>query len=547
MKVIVTQKQLELIRENAPKTFNCEMCNHSWKIEMDDKHPYLCHKCSYDSSKKKYNNTDTIKESIDMNGYDLDKIKKSFKIMSQLSETFGEGIPLEFKLNDYSIKVFPEFNFHKKMILYVDVYSEDGTYYPPNGNWHNIELEILNIFEMAGIYNHQKMSPVYNIKFNEKSNKLKESKKLDIILTESQFQRLNELTGNFKSRIQKLCHHQKENKPFCRLYELEKVLNEDDKFDLEVAIETLDTYFRYKNVGMFPKIVEMALQDEGRTVSYLKLISDFIKDKEFDDSETKRILNKQRFSREIPKNFDEILKQARSSEHKKYEESFIGDYFGKTSTFLRLNYNCGDNAKETLFQILTRVKSKEQTLDIVFDNIIKCVQKSLTQGSYYLKADLITKKDLKYEGETIIPSGTHFEVKKMDPFIDSYLSEFFSIFKETEKIAFKGEYVELYNDLIQMVYEWLINNPDAEQYLNKVKSKIGGIIYENNTIVPIEYIDLYWSNKGQRSCDEKRLSIRFKIKDGIDTIKTYRYKNDEELIPIEKKVPYNQKEKVICR
>ena len=41
---------------------------------------------------------------------------------------------------------------------------------------------------------------------------------------------------------------------------------------------------------------------------------------------------------------------------------------------------------------------------------------------------------------------------------------------------------------------------------------MSGIIYEGDLIVPIEYIDLYWSNKGQRGCDEKRLSIRFRIK-----------------------------------
>jgi hypothetical protein len=60
----------------------------------------------------------------------------------------------------------------------------------------------------------------------------------------------------------------------------------------------------------------------------------------------------------------------------------------------------------------------------------------------------------------------------------------------------------------------LESNPDAEKYLDKVKSQIGGIIYDYQTIVPTEYIDLYWSNKGQRGCDEKRLSIRFKIKAG---------------------------------
>lgn len=383
-------------------------------------------------------------------------------------------------------------------------------------------------------------------KGKSKKDKLEEIKKINILVTEEQYKSLNELAKKYDNVIQKLCKSQKENKPFCGLMGVRKKLSEDDKVSLDVSIEVLDSYFRFKNVGMFPRIVELALQDGGRTVTYLKLIADFIEDDKFDNSKTKKVLNKQRDSKEVPNNIEDLLKTARTLEHQKYEESFVGDYFDKKSTFLRLNYSCDDNVKETLFDILTKVKSKERTIDMVFDKMIGCIQKSLTQGSYYLKADLVTKKDLKYEDETIFPSGTYFEVKKMDPFIDSYLSEFFSIFKETEKITFKGEYVEIYNELIQRVYEWLVNSEEAEDYLNKVKSQIGGIIYEYQTIVPIEYVDLYWSNKGQRGCDEKRLSIRFRVKPGVDAIKTFRFKNQDEMEPTIKKVPYNEKEKVIC-
>ena len=50
----------------------------------------------------------------------------------------------------------------------------------------------------------------------------------------------------------------------------------------------------------------------------------------------------------------------------------------------------------------------------------------------------------------------------------------------------------------------------------------------------------------QRGCKEKRLSIRFKIKKGVSEIKTFKFKNSEELTPILKKVPNTEKEKVIC-
>lgn len=383
-------------------------------------------------------------------------------------------------------------------------------------------------------------------KGKSKKEKVEESKKLNIVITKEQYELLNEINKTDKNRLQRLCTNQKENKPFCSLLQMREKLTDIDQSQLDKSVNILDDYFRFSNVGMFPRIVELALKDEGRTINYLKLISDFIVDDQFDNTSTKKILDKQRFSKDVPENLDGILKQARTLEHQKYEESFVGDYFGKKSTYLRLNYYCDDDVKETLFDILTKIKSEERTLDFVFDKVTGCIQKSFTQGSYYLKADLVTTKDLKYEDEVIFPTGTYFEVKKMDPFIDSYLSEFFSIFKETEKIVFKGEYVELYNELIQRIFEWLNNNKDAQEYLDKVKSQIGGIIYEYQTIVPSEFIDLYWSNKGQRGCDEKRLSIRFRIKPGVSEIKTFRFVDSEELEPVVKKVPYNQNEKVIC-
>jgi len=344
-----------------------------------------------------------------------------------------------------------------------------------------------------------------------------------------------------------LCVMSKQVNPFCRLYYMSKYLDDDIKVDLEVAIEVLADYFSYKTIGLFPAIIDLALKDEGRTVSYLKLIADFIEDEKYDKSSTKRILNRQKNSKTVPKNLEDLLAQARELEHQKYENKFYGDYFDKSATSLRLNYKCDDDPKDTLFTLLTKIKSEEKTIDIVYEQMIRCIEKSLESGTYYLKADIVSKKDLKYNDEVIFKSGTYFEVKKMDPFIDSYLSEFFSIFKQSSKSKYKGEYLEMYNELIQRVYNWLISTPKAEEYLNKIKSQIGGIVYEYDTIVPIEYIDLYWSNKGQRGCNEKRLSIRFKIKNNVNEIKTFRFKNSDELLPTIKKVPYDEKEKVICQ
>ena len=346
--------------------------------------------------------------------------------------------------------------------------------------------------------------------------------------------------------LRKLCPSGGYKGPFCRLNHMSIFLDEETRTDLEVAMEILSDYFRFRKVGLFPKIVDLALRDGGRTVNYLKLLADFISDDKFDETETKRVLNKQKNSKKIPTNLEDLLTQARRLEHQSYENRFHGEYFDKNPTFLRLDYRCGDDPKDRLFTLLKQIKSDEKTIDIVYNQIINCVQNSLNNGTYYLKADVVSKKDLKYDDKVIFKAGTYFEVKKMDPFIDSYLSEFFSVFKETSLSKLRGEYLEVYNNLIQKVYDWLTSNPDAIEYLNKVKSQMGGIIYDYDTIVPIEHIDLYWSNKGQRSCDEKRLSIRFRIKDNINEIKTFRFKDSETLIPIIKKVPYTEKQKVIC-
>ena len=379
-----------------------------------------------------------------------------------------------------------------------------------------------------------------------KKDKIEESKRLNIIISEEQYNILNEVVKP-KNIILSLCKRQKERNIYCDLYDFYLTLDpENVQPTLLATIEELNDYFKYKKVGMFPILVKLALQNKEKTVPYLKLIAEFIDRKQFDKTETKRIINKQRSRTDISvEDVEQLAKDARRLEHQKYEERFHGDYFKKKSTFLRLNYSCDDDVKESLFNILTRVGSKERTIDEVFEQVKRCILQTFDKGIYYVKADLESTSNFVCSGETIFNAGSNFEVKKMDPFVDSYLSEFLSIFKETEKIKFKGEYIGIYNELIQRLYEWLISSEEAKAYIEKVKSQITGIIYENDTIVPIKYIDLYWSNKGQRGCDEKRLSIRFKIKNDVgDEIQTYRFIDTNELEPVVKTII--KTEKIVC-
>jgi len=360
---------------------------------------------------------------------------------------------------------------------------------------------------------------------------------------------INEIALRRSSKIDYLCVQSKSEKsPYCQLKNFRDGL--EDQYlihELERSIFILDQFFGKKNVGTFPVIIQLALQDTNRTVNFLELVSDFIVDKEFEDDQVKKILNKQRYVTTIPNDIEGLLSYARQKEHSKYEDRFVGDYFEKNQTKLQLNYKCSDDAKETLIDLLKKIHSGTESLNYTFFQITSCLSKSFKSGSYYIKADLITKQELKDEdGNIIFPTNSLFEVKKMDPFIDSYLSEFFSIFKQSSLSSEKPIYIKLYNELIDKLYTWLNSKPSAEEYLNKVKSKMSGIIYEGDLIVPIEYIDLYWSNKGQRGCDEKRLSIRFRIKPEYDKINGFFFKDKNTLESTTLTVKSKDREKIIC-
>ncbi len=189
-----------------------------------------------------------------------------------------------------------------------------------------------------------------------KKEKIDEARKMNILLTEEQYLMLSEMSKKYKNILQKLCYNQKENKPFCSLYKLNNELDEDTQVELEVAMEVLDSYFRFKNVGLFPRIVELALQDKGRTVSYLKLLSDFIQDDSFDNTQTKKILDKQRKSKVAPENLNDLIKQARTLELLSNHAAGIGDH--STGDFYK-------NAEEAL-QMLVDADDKLEAIGKYF-------------------------------------------------------------------------------------------------------------------------------------------------------------------------------------
>jgi hypothetical protein len=374
---------------------------------------------------------------------------------------------------------------------------------------------------------------------------------MKIIITEEQYRMLNE--GYEKiPRINSLCQQSKkrkvENSPFCRLQNLRsRIKNEYLVSRLDEAIEILDAFFIRKNNGSFPSLITKALEDESRSIYFLNSVAEFIQDPEFNNDQTKRKLVKVRKSNDLPVDYDSLLTQVRHKEHQKFERDLEGTEFKKHTTSLSLDYKCGEKQDASTFLgLLKQVTDKVITKSGLLFQMKGCIGRSMYNGNGFVKSDVKSITDLYHEGKLIFPKDSIFEAKKMDPLIDSYLSEFFAIFKNKSAIEVKPQYIELYREVINNIFDWI--QVKGVDYLNKVRDNMAAVIFQGNIVVPIEYVELYWSNRGQRGCDEPRLSIRFRIHPQYNTITGYKYtKGNKELEKVEMKVERQDTEKIICQ
>jgi hypothetical protein len=151
MKIIITEEQLQMI---------VEKWSNKYKKSINCNNPKGFSQRAHCQGRKK-----RLKESEMDDGYDMTKIKKGLKILSQISETFGEFIPLQFKLYGYQIKRGGGL---KIMVLFIDVDNEDGVYDPPSGILYDISQQLLEVFQMIGIRDERYMNPAYDFKFNKR-------------------------------------------------------------------------------------------------------------------------------------------------------------------------------------------------------------------------------------------------------------------------------------------------------------------------------------------------------------------------------------------
>ena len=330
-----------------------------------------------------------------------------------------------------------------------------------------------------------------------------------------------ELVSNgITNYINYLCQKKEryDNLPYCELYKYwEELKISKDKESLIKSVKVLfEKHSRLGN-GVLPKIIKLALGTNNPT-QYLETISNFINNKKFDDDETKKRLS----NLDSETSYDDLdteLTKARNRVYQEYENSFVGEdkVFDKHSTYVNLDYRSNRLNEESFFELVKRIKNDESKLEEISNKIIENIDgsiKNFITDTTKMKADVKTKVSLKLSGGSeIFSANTYFEIKKFSPNVDSHLSEFFSIFKQSDLISEKLEYLPIYNKLITTIYTKIKDEDKYKEFLEDIKNKIGGIILDNYKIVKIEDVDLYWSFLGQRK-HEYRLSIRYQIKSG---------------------------------
>ena len=310
------------------------------------------------------------------------------------------------------------------------------------------------------------------------------------------------------------------------------------------------------NRGAFPRLVRIALNTEDPAQT-LYIIAEFINDKTYDKDETKIKLKKYKGKDYAPLNLDDFLTVIRSKEYSQYEDSLTKNELKLTRTVLQLEYNCTDDIDMTLIKLLEVIKKsdddkKYEKFNEIFTKVTDCLYSFMNSDDKVIKADALydLESPMMYDGKPVIVPGDYIEIKKMDPEVDSYLSEFFSIFKQSKLAKTKKkDYIILYNYFVDMLFEWILTN--GEVYRQTVLDGMSGIIYDKNVFVPRDQIDVYWSNKGQRGCDERRLSLRFRLKPGLKNMVGYVYepgKGVDSLTKTEvRDLPQEFKERNVCR
>lgn len=324
---------------------------------------------------------------------------------------------------------------------------------------------------------------------------------------------------------------------YCRvLSEIER--NHLDYDKIAMSLDTIYHFFRPGNDNRtkFHGLINHILDDGGyMEMNTIHLLADYLKKIESSrDPKTMDAINRLKSETEpiqTSVELENLLKKVKTTEYSEYEESFVGDHFEASRTGLSLPYK--DSGDETLTNLLqTHIEQGSSGTDkmkmvyTLFDKITK-----MTDLKSLIKADLIcTNPLMDKQGHIIISKGEFVEVKKLDLHGDSYLSEFFAIYKNSDigDFANESEYYDLYNQTIDVLLQLVRQSTWGQSVLEAVSSQFAGIIYKDGDLdrfVPSDDIEIYWSNAGQPKCkNQRRLAIRYRVKSGKRS--SYIYNHD---------------------
>jgi len=322
----------------------------------------------------------------------------------------------------------------------------------------------------------------------------------------------------------------KENSIYCGLWQLTQNLPTPMGIRLGRDLDNVYNFLRsnlqldnrIKFHGLIAKILEHI-----NPANSINIVSEYLKNTE-DLDEIRRSLDLFRLSDVDENELDEFLKKAKFSSYTKYEKSFEGDHFKRDPKFVRLKYKTEEDDKRIQDRILDILMGRRK-IDGVINELYQNIARNYTSEEM-LKGDLTCIKPL-YDNKSklIIDVGDIVEVKKLDYQGDSYLSEFFAIYKnKLPTVAFRKEYQLIYNRIIDQLY--ILFNQKGDNILNDIKNNFAGVIYDNNLFIKSEDITLYWSNRGRNVCSkDHRLTIRYKInKDGF--VDGYKYNKNEDVL-----------------
>lgn len=301
---------------------------------------------------------------------------------------------------------------------------------------------------------------------------------------------------------------------YCKLVRLLSGMQQRKALEIHKAIDDIYKFYRERittdNRTLFRKTAEVILKNENPSIAF-KLISTYLQDPDININEkVARLRSFIQKNGEIKEDeLEDFLRAARAIEYSKYEESFAGDHFDLIRGYIELKHG---HDESSFHKIISGILTKKYDINEVI-NVITTTILNTNPADLIGKADLSLKSALIDTNENIVlDKGSKVEVKKMDYRLDSYFSEFFAIYKNPKNFP---EYINnpifrsTYNKVIDGVYTQLKERGDG--LLETIGNSIDAIVYEKNRIILMDDIELYWSNKGQRGCDDHRLTIRYRL------------------------------------